>query len=313
MRDENSGGGGVGSTGWRPPNKYYYPTNFGNYNGSRRDLAVDYKMDYWNQTGELAPWQINSLDWFTAGPGWPSGDGLGDGGGQGSWGGDQSLEDSGGSGDGYGGYQKPPPPPITWSDKYHVNGAPDWWRGKVPSRYDPQAEYATMLNSMLPYLSPEDQRYTSSVLYRMYPEVFGGYNPETAKMPDIPGTMETQERRLMTSAKRAKQLLGTLNMVKQVSPAGTKFGPGYEYLRQLASVMRDFGAKRNAGQTRQQYSQMVGALDPLTAETQGSQLSAFSELTRMLSQPYYTAGRVTPTSQLENGQTVFGEPIRNYF
>jgi hypothetical protein len=242
-------------------------------------------------------------------------------GGETPWDGTGGVEDlmtanESGGGDGWyspGTPKEPKLPPITWSDKYHVNGAPDWWRGKVPSRYDPQTEYATMLNSMLPYLSPEDQRYTASVLYRMYPDTFGGYNPETTNMPDIPGTVETQERRLMTSAKRAKQLLGTLNMVKQASPAGTEFGPGYAYLRQLASVMRDFGAKRNAGQTRQQYAQMAGALDPLAAETQGSQLSAFSELTRMLSQPYYTAGRVTPTSQLENGQTVFGEPIRNYF
>lgn len=310
MRDENSGGGGMGSTGWRPP-KYYYPTDFGNYNGSHRDLAVDYKMDYWNQTGELAPWQINSLDWFTAGPGWPSGDGLGDGGGQGSWGSNQTQEDAGSGGGGGGGPVEPPP--ITWDEKYQASGAPDWWRGLVPSRYDPQTEYATMLNSMLPYMSPEDQRYTASILYRMYPKEFGLYNPETTKMPTIPGEMTTDERREMTSRRRAKELLGILEKVKQVSGKDAEFGPGYSYLRQLASTMRDFGGKKTAGQTRQQFAQMMAALDPLTAETQGSQLSAYSSLTRMLSQPYYTAGRVTPTSQLENGQTVFGEPIRNYF
>lgn len=208
---------------------------------------------------------------------------------------------------------EPSLPPITWSEKYQASGAPDWWRGLVPSRYDPQTEYATMLNAMMPYMSPEDQRYTASVLYRMYPEQFAGYNPETTKMPPIPGEMTTDERREMTSRRRAKDMLGILETVKRVSGEDAAFGPGYNYLRQLASTMRDFGGKKTAGQTRQQFAQMMAALDPLTAETQGSQLSAYSSLTRMLSQPYYTAGAVTPTSQLENGQTIFGGSIPGYF
>ena len=226
---------------------------------------------------------------------------------------DVMLPDTGGGGYS-GGEEAPALPPITWANKYHAKGAPDWWGGFVPSRYDPQSEYAAMLNSMLPYQSAEDQRYTASILYRMYPDTFAAYNPETQKrMPEIASEMDTDQRRWMTSQQRAKQILSTLDKVRGLMGKDEKSGPGYDYLRQLGSIMRDFGAEKGEGQTRQQYSQMMGALDPLAAETQGSQLSAYSELTRMLTQPYYTAGRVTPTSQLENGQTVFGEPIRNYF
>lgn len=299
---DGGGGGGKIGTGYysffnRPNN--YTPTNWGLLGITNpRELAQEAKMDYWNQTGQLAPWQLRFGDWFSEPPGGilppPPG----------SYTGEKETEEEPG---------EPSLPPITWSEKYQASGAPDWWRGLVPSRYDPQTEYATMLNAMMPYMSPEDQRYTASVLYRMYPEQFAGYNPETTKMPPIPGEMTTDERREMTSRRRAKDMLGILETIKQVSGKDAEFGPGYNYLRQLASTMRDFGGKKDAGQTRQQFAQMMAALDPLTAETQGSQLSAYSSLTRMLSQPYYTAGAVTPTSQLENGQTIFGGSIPGYF
>lgn len=300
---DGGGGGGKIGTGYysffNKPN-YYTPTDFWGLGiTDPREMAQEAKMDYWNQTGELAPWQLRFGDWFSensmgAIPPPPGPEA-------------ETIPQGGGGGGG-----PVVPPPITWSEKYGANGAPDWWRGLVPSRYDPQTEYATMLNSMLPYMSPEDQRYTASVLYRLYPKEFSLYNPEKTKMPAIPGELTSDERREMTSRNRAKELLGVLEKVKQVSGKDAKFGPGYNYLRQLGSVMKDFGGKKEDGQTRQQRAQMMGALDPLAAETQGSQLSAYSALTRMITQPYYTAGEIAPTTQLQNGKTVFGGSIPGY-
>lgn len=212
-----------------------------------------------------------------------------------------------------GGGGPPKPPPLTWANKYTVEGAPSWWRGMVPSRLNAQTEYATILNSLVPYMSPEDQRYTASVLYRLYPAGFGKtYDAERTPMEAPPAKLTTEERREMVSADRANQMLATLSKVRKLGGAKGA-GPGYKFLRQVATAQRDFGAKEGEGQTRQQYSQMAGALDPLIAETKGEKLSAFSELTRMITQPFYTAGKVTPTSELENGKTVFGESISNYY
>jgi len=209
--------------------------------------------------------------------------------------------------------EEPTLPPITWEEKYQVEGAPDWWRGFIPSRNDPQSEYASLLNSMIPYMSPEDQRYTASVLYRLYPETFTSYNPETMGMPPIPTDMTTDINRWMTSLDRANALLATLDKVKAVSASDAKFGPGYAYLNQLGSVLRDFGAAAGNGQTRTQYRQMMSALDPLMAETKQEDLSAYSTLTRMLAQPYYSAGSVTPTTQLQSGETIFGQANKGWF
>ena len=204
---------------------------------------------------------------------------------------------------------------IVWDEKYHVEGAPDWWRGMIPSRYDPQSEYASMLNSMIPFMSPEDQRYTASVLYRLYPQFFGSYSSFAANetVPQAPSELTTEQRQYMGSYQRAQAILDTLNKVKQVS-GNPKLGPGYSYLQELGSVLRDYSA-RNAGdsQTRLQYQQMMGALDPLVAEGQQENLSAFSALTRMLAQPYYSAGQVHPTTTLQDNSVISGTPIKNYF
>jgi len=204
---------------------------------------------------------------------------------------------------------------ISWDEKYHVEGAPDWWRGMIPTRYDPQSEYASMLNSMIPFMSPEDQRYTASVLYRLYPQFFSSYSSFAANetVPQAPSELTTEQRQYMGSYQRAQAILDTLNKVKQVSGNPT-LGPGYSYLQELGSVLRDYSA-RNAGdsQTRSQYRQMMGALDPLVAEGQQENLSAFSALTRMLAQPYYTAGQVHPTTTLQDNSVISGTPIKNYF
>ena len=211
--------------------------------------------------------------------------------------------------------EQPELPSITWEEKYHVEGAPDWWRGMIPSRYDPQSEYAAMLNSMIPFMSPEDQRYTASVLYRLYPKFFASYSSFAANetIPQAPTDLSTQQRQYMGSYQRAQAILDTLEKVKQVS-GNPKLGPGYAYVKELGSVLRDYSS-RNAGnsQTRQQYQQMMGALDPLMAEGQQENLSAFSALTRMLTQPYYTAGQVHPTTTLQDNSVISGTPIKNYF
>ena len=211
--------------------------------------------------------------------------------------------------------EQPTLPDITWEEKYHVEGAPDWWRGMIPSRYDAQSEYASMLNSMIPFMSPEDQRYTASFLYRLYPQYFASYSSFASNetIPQAPTELTTEQRQYMTSYQRAQAILDTLEKVKQIS-GNPKLGPGYAYLQELGSVLRDYGAKGTGNsQTRQQYQQMMGALDPLIAENQQENLSAYSALTRMLTQPYYTAGQIHPTTTLQDNSVISGTPIKNYF
>jgi hypothetical protein len=169
------------------------------------------------------------------------------------------------------------------------------------------------MNSMIPYMSPEDQRSTASFLYRLYPDVFSTYNPEIQAMPAIPTELSTETQRWMTSLQRANNILDTLSKVKTATGSDQSFGPGYEYLRALGTILRDMGNESGVGQTRLQRQNQVSALDPLTAETSSDNLSAYSTLTRMLSQPYYSAGSVNPTTTLSNGQVIPGRAVSNYF
>jgi len=178
-----------------------------------------------------------------------------------------------------------------------------------------ESEYMATMNAMLPFLSPEDQRSIASSLSRMDPEFFGAYSPET--VPFIPPPdITTDLRRSYQSSQRAESALSALsNMLAAAGQSPEKGGPGYQYLRQTADVLRDFGGP-NSGEniTATNIQSMLGALDPLFAEGKGnSALAAYEPLARMFSQPFFSAGSIYPTSKLPNGRIIMGAPNPRYF
>ena len=100
----------------------------------------------------------------------------------------------------------PVPPPLTWSEKYTVEGAPDWWKGLVPSQVNSNTSYLGLINNLIPFMSPEDQQTMASSLYRFDPKTFSAYNPETLTIP-APSDLTTGIRSQFTSTGRGQAVL----------------------------------------------------------------------------------------------------------
>jgi hypothetical protein len=177
--------------------------------------------------------------------------------------------------------------------------------------------FASMLNASIPYMSPEDQRTAASTLARMFKQ-FKGYNPETQTgFGAIPVDMTDDLRNQYDSQSRAMGLMDTLTKMQKASGGKEKqWGPGYQWLRQLGDVMGDWGLTGATNSlTATEMQQRAAALDPLLAEGQGSgsKVSPYSEIARMLTQPFFSAGQLMPRTQGANGQMAFGQPNYTLF
>lgn len=209
----------------------------------------------------------------------------------------------------------PQPEPLTWSEKYQLEGSPSWWKGMMPSRLTPETEVASIMNALIPYLSTEDQRQMASSLSRLFPDAFGNYSPEKSDLGTPTPGVTDQQKEYFLSQQRAGNILNAMDKMKEASGKGEKdFGPGYQYVRQLAATMKDFGSAEGYKQpSRRQIIDMYSAFDPLLAEGGGEKLGAYSELARSIAQPFFGAGKLVPVSKTESGDWKFGEVNKSWF
>lgn len=222
----------------------------------------------------------------------------------------------------YGGgsnYQSPSepsaPPPLTWSETYQLANAPTWWRGMTASQLTPETEFATIMNTLIPYLSTEDQRQFASSLSRLFPDAFGHYSPEKSDLGTPKGMITPEQEQYFLSQKRAQDILGAMDKMKEATGKSDKdFGPGYEYVRQLAATMKDFGAREGyARPTRSQVVKLYSAFDPMLAEGKGEKLGAYGEMARSLAQPFFGAGSLIPVQKDQAGNWIFGENNKKWY
>lgn len=112
--------------------------------------------------------------------------------------GDQGAAGGGGGG---GGPYFPAPTSSTqaqnvkWTEtQMDVPGAykPTWWKAVKPSEVNEQTSLMLAMNTMIPYLSPEDQVTMANQLYNMDPDQFSFYKPDT--IPDITTVSEDVAR-----------------------------------------------------------------------------------------------------------------------
>lgn len=185
----------------------------------------------------------------------------------------------------------------------------------LPSQWTPETEFAAMANALMPYLSTEDQQAMGSNLSRLFPDAFGGYSPEKTTYPKPASTISDQAHIYYQSQKRANDLLSALDKMKAASgQEEKKFGPGYQYLRQLASTMKTFGGAEGAhGMSRRQQINLYSALDPLLAEAKGENLSAYGEIARAVTQPFFGGGKLLDVYKNSEGTWVFGNPNTGWF
>lgn len=204
--------------------------------------------------------------------------------------------------------------PITWSEfDSKVSNAPTWWKALKPSAVNPATEYLSQMNMMIPFMSPEDQRSTAANIYQQDPVNFAHLNPEKLDGGGVPfappNAMTTGLRQQFNSAQRGTNALSALtNLAASLGKTDAELGSGYRYLRSILDTTQRYGgANAQNQQTRRQYMDQQGSLDPLLASAKQDELSAYGPLARMLSQPYFTAGMLTPLQRTQDGRYTFGE------
>jgi len=215
------------------------------------------------------------------------------------------------------------PAPVKWKTTYKSPNAPSWWQGLTPNRVDANSAYLSLVNAFIPYMSPEDQLSTAQYLSTAFPKEFGKpYQVVSAKETNnIPTGMTTNTRDYFTSTERAEQAKKTLQtMIKSIADRTGKdvgkvqksLGPGYNYLTSVINTLGKFGGDTKNKQTRAEYLQMLGQLDPLLAMGGGEQFGAFKPIAQKLAQPFFSAGQITPTSKF-GSTTRFGTPNKSWY
>lgn len=214
-------------------------------------------------------------------------------------------------GGGGGGGGPAEPVKVGWKETYTAAGAPSWWKGLTPDALDPVSEYTLLYNAMIPYMSPEDQRQAGSTLAALYPDeaLFQGYSMERTPKASPGGNFDQAPAPQYDylSSQRAQNMLSTLDRVRQVmGKAPTDYGPGYQFLRNTAAVLKDYGGNQAARQSRAQYLSQIGALDPLLAQAKSDQLAAYGPMLQQLTQPFFSGGSLRDVAKDETGRYIFG-------
>lgn len=189
----------------------------------------------------------------------------------------------GGTGGGYygGGYPIPSgpraPKEITWSEfDYRPKNAPAWWKAMKPSAGGPEIEQIALMNMMIPFLSPQDQRAVASRLAIALPEYFGEYGKA-----DIPSRYEPseQQQRYMLSAQRASEAMRAAAAYSKVM-GKEEMGSPYQFMQQVLGGIR---AEAPAGgrMSRGQYMGLMERMAPLYGD------KTMGGIAQMLAEPGY--------------------------
>jgi hypothetical protein len=187
---------------------------------------------------------------------------------------------------------------------------PAWWKGLVPvGGLDPTAEFALWQNALIPFMSPEDQRTAGNNLAMLYPneEKFKAYGLEQTPTPAL-GPYSSEPKWDYLSAQRAENALATLDKARDVmGKTNTDFGPGYQFLRNIVTVLKNYGATGGDHQTRAQYLGQLGALDPLMSQAKTDALSAYGPMAQQLASPFFSGGSLRNYSRGQDGRNYFGQ------
>jgi hypothetical protein len=162
-----------------------------------------------------------------------------------------------------------------------------------------------MMNLMIPFLSPEDQRTVASTLARVDPKNFGHLDPLQVEFEEV-RDITPDIRGYYTGSERPTQALVALNRLSgAVGKSREKMGEGYRFLQQVLDVSRDYG---EGGLTKQEMAPLFAALDPLLQQNE-----LYGGLGQMLSQPSFSAGPLFNVRKTQDGRYVFGRPNPQLF
>ena len=212
--------------------------------------------------------------------------------------------------------------------------APDWWKPLIPADSKdmerPDIAYASMLNTMIPYMSPEDQRRAAGDIYALLGGANFGKYQEVSGDPNIPITqlqsslgLEGQviDSQYFQSRQRSTGAINALSQLREQTVGGNRekiggTGSGYRWLQTALEQAISYGGGpsrkqegtegASPGQSRAQYLAFQGAIDPIMA--QASSMGPVGSIGQMLLQPFFSQGGVRPTQRTQSGSTIFGTP-----
>jgi len=261
---------------------------------------------------------------------------------------EQEQQAGGGGGGFYGGGGGgggPADIPIEWIvGDYDVGGAgPDWWKPFTVKNSEnfsnPQVSATLMMNALIGSgaLSDEDSRAMAKQLYATWgsheqdanpwdvystkfgeredalggPTMQGSFEPNISEQQVAlgqtgPGVISGET----FSRDRSQQILDALSSMREATVGGDvhDFGPGYQYLQEIAGTLGEAGT----ADTRAKKQQILGALDPMMAMSQGGELGAFSQMAQALASPFYT--NLPPqASRTQSGDYQFGQQSKHLF
>lgn len=194
---------------------------------------------------------------------------------------------------------------------YNVENAPNWWSGIAIQNPSSAQQEANMLNAAIPFMSPEDQQAAATYLASNFSE-FAGY--KNIAYGDIPSSLTTDVRDRFTSRTRATQYLDTLTAIAEaLGKTEAEMGSGYTFLKNVGTILNRFGGGEvgtNDRQTREQYTQMLTALDPVLnqASQSGSGIAGYSPIAQYLTSPTFSAGNLVNVTKNSDGTYSFGSP-----
>jgi hypothetical protein len=264
----------------------------------------------------------------------------------------------GGSGGGYAPFALPTAPPefkplheVKWKEtEFDLLGAraPSWWKPMIPQDAKdaerPDVQQLMYLNSLIPYMSPEDQERAANMMYGAAADAFSFYKPERTGI-NIPVSKETallsergttgafpvqaeepSEHRIgpvgpqplqvidedyFRSPLRAKGMRSMLSQLREQTVGGErwKLGPSYTWLQEVVGALEEY-----AGPARSQQLALRGALDPIISQAQGGdQVGAAAAVAQMLASPFFSQGQLNKSHRDPSGEIRFGKPSKLFF
>ena len=169
------------------------------------------------------------------------------------------------------------PAEITWSKfDYRPKNAPSWWNAMKPSAGGPETEQIALMNMMIPFLSPQDQRAVASRLATALPKYFGEYGKA-----GIPSRYEPseQQQEYMLSAQRANEAM-TAAVAYSKAMGKEEMGSPYQFMQQVLGGIRA-EVPTEGRMSRGQYMGLMERMAPLYGDT------SMGGMAQMMAEPGY--------------------------
>jgi len=175
---------------------------------------------------------------------------------------------------------------------YGITNQPPWWQSYVPAKQGPLADYLAVLNSVMPYLAPQDAMAVGGNLYRNAPKEFSAYSAANLNLP----ITQDLDIGLMMNKSWVENMIISMDNLRNAQ--GYDAGPGYTWMHDFLNTIMRYLPVEGSRQRRADYEGMLGAIEPmLSSASSQTETAAYVSLARMIYYPTSIGnkGRIVPT------------------